>query len=92
MATGLPIVATRTGGNGELILDGVTGTLVQPADPDAIAGALMPYVDNGALRSDHGDAARARAVDRFSMSTMIENYRILYSTAGAAQATPSCVA
>ena len=92
MATGLPIVATRTGGNGELILDGVTGTLVQPADPDAIVGALMPYVDNGALRSDHGDAARARAVDRFSMSTMIENYRILYSTAGAAQATPSCVA
>jgi len=78
MATGLPVVATRTGGNPELIEDGMTGTLVPVGDPDAMAGAIEAYVRDPHLRARHGQAARRRAVERFDLGRMVEGYRDLY--------------
>ncbi|HXG03929.1 MAG TPA: glycosyltransferase, partial [Candidatus Binatia bacterium] len=49
MATGLPVVATRVGGNPELVEDGVTGRLVEPRRPEALAQALLDYLNDPVL-------------------------------------------
>lgn len=79
MATGLPVVATRVGGNPELVEDGETGTLVPPRDPDALARAIARYLDDDALRRVHGDAGRRRAVERFGLDRMCAEYARLYA-------------
>lgn len=78
MASGVPVVATATGGNRELVVPGVTGALVPPGDPDALASAIAPYLDNAALRALHGRNARERAVSQYSIDAMIDNYYRLY--------------
>ncbi|MCI0546160.1 MAG: glycosyltransferase [Candidatus Rokubacteria bacterium] len=83
MATGLPVVATRTGGNPELVEDGVTGRLVPVGDRVALADALDAYAGDGHLRTLHGKAARERAVTEFGLGRMVERYRALYQTLGA---------
>jgi glycosyltransferase involved in cell wall biosynthesis len=61
----LPVVATRIPGCVDAVNDGVTGTLVPPADPDALARALRRYLDDPALRRRHGEAARERVLAKF---------------------------
>src|SRR5262249_22925832 len=78
MATGLPIVATRVGGNPELVRDGVNGLLVPRQDPDALASALGAYLSDAQLRAAHGDASRRRAVESFGLDRMCEDYARLY--------------
>lgn len=75
MATGLPVVAGRVGGNPELVVDGVTGTLYEAGQLDA---AIERYLGDPARRADHGDAGRARAVGTFSLDGMIRAYMDLY--------------
>ena len=79
MASGLPLVATRTGGNPELIEDGVTGRLVPVGDTTSLADALTAYVTDGHLRTLHGKAGRHRAVEHFSLERMADQYRALYA-------------
>jgi sugar transferase (PEP-CTERM/EpsH1 system associated) len=78
MATGLPVVATRVGGNPELVLEGATGLLVPPSDPASLAGALARYAENPALAAAHGAAGRERAVAEFSLDRMVARYAALY--------------
>jgi sugar transferase (PEP-CTERM/EpsH1 system associated) len=78
MATGLPVVAGRVGGNPELVVDDVTGRLYDPADPNALEGALLPYLTDPALREAHGRAARDRVVQNFSLEAMVQRYLDLY--------------
>lgn len=78
MATGLPVVATRVGGNSELVQEGVTGQLVPPADPDAIANALLRYANNRELLRRHGTAARLRVKAEFRLDTMVWRYIDVY--------------
>ena len=78
MAAGLPIVATRVGGVGEVVVDGVTGTLVEPSNPVALAHALRGYVEDESRRGKRGDAGRQRVEQRFSLSAMLAGYTSLY--------------
>lgn len=78
MATGLPVVATRVGGNPEMVEDGRTGRLVPPVDPIALGAVLASYLNDDALRARHGTTARERAVDRFGLDGMVAAYRDLY--------------
>lgn len=78
MASGLPVVATATGGNLELVLDGVTGRLVPPGDVHALARALLPYAADAPLRRTHGAAARRRVEQEFSLERMLTDYEALY--------------
>lgn len=78
MASGLPVVATRVGGNVELVDDGVTGTLVAPDDAAPMAAALERYVDDPDARRSHGRQARAIAEQRFSLDAMTRAYDQLY--------------
>lgn len=78
MATGLPVIATRVGGNPELVQEGVTGRLVPPADPDALAQALLEYVRDADRRHAHGRAAREIIDRQFSILAMVQDYLSVY--------------
>lgn len=78
MASGLPIVATRVGGNPELVSDGITGCLVPANDPVVMATALQTYIESPVLRIKHGQAGRRRVVEEFSMAAMAERYLAVY--------------
>ena len=78
MASGVPVVATRVGGNQELVQDGVTGHLVSAENPDEMATALLSYLDNPEHRQAHGQAGRIRAEEFFSLNVMIQRYQAVY--------------
>lgn len=65
-AAGLPTVATRAGGIPEAVIDGETGILVPPGDPDAAAEAIAALATDRALRERLGSSARARVATDFS--------------------------
>lgn len=79
MACGLPVVATDVGGNAELVEHGVTGCLVNDFDAASMASAIDTYFSDRDRRTAHGQAARARAVARFSLTTMVASYESLYA-------------
>jgi sugar transferase (PEP-CTERM/EpsH1 system associated) len=78
MACGRCIVATRVGGNAELVQDGVSGTLVPARDADALCDAILRYFSDPALCAAHAAAARAKAVREFSLERMVAQYEALY--------------
>ncbi len=78
MATGIPVIATRVGGNAELIEDGVTGHLVPAADSASMAQAILNYFGDPMMARRHGGAARMAAVRNFSLDRMIGAYQSLY--------------
>lgn len=85
MASRLPVVATRVGGNPELIESGMTGVLVPRASSDALADALLHYFNHRATARRHAKAARQLVENRFSLSRMVHDYSSLYErTLGAA--------
>lgn len=69
MAVGAPVVGSRSAGIGEAVADGVTGFLVPPGDPAALATALKRLVGDPALRRAMGDAARQRQAREFDAIT-----------------------
>jgi sugar transferase (PEP-CTERM/EpsH1 system associated) len=81
MACGLPVVATRVGGNPELVEEGVTGTLVPSGNPEALAGALAAYIRDPDRRREEGAGARRRAEQRFSINAMVAGYLSAYDAA-----------
>ncbi|KFI22381.1 TIGR03088 family PEP-CTERM/XrtA system glycosyltransferase [Nitrosococcus oceani] len=80
MATGLPVVATRVGGNPELVIDTVTGYLVPSSDSEAMAKALERYAKNRKLAVEQGCEARRCIEERFGINAMVEQYAVLYDT------------
>ncbi len=78
MASGLPVVATRVGGNPEVIADGETGLLVPHSDPESFATALLALWQNPNERQRMGDRGRLRATEQFDVRRMIASYERLY--------------
>ena len=79
MASGLPVVATRVGGNAELMEEGLTGRLVPRADPEALATEILRYFDDPLLARRHGSAGRSLVEKRFSLELMVRRYDELYA-------------
>ena len=78
MATGLPVIATRVGGNSELVRDGLTGRLIEPRHPEALAEALTTYFDDPVRARAHVAAGRERALEEFGLERMLAAYVALY--------------
>jgi sugar transferase (PEP-CTERM/EpsH1 system associated) len=78
MATALPVVATRVGGNVELVEDGETGLLVEVRQREALVRALDCYLGDPGIARKHGAAARARAEREFGLARMLAGYGDLY--------------
>ena len=79
MVAGRPVVATRVGGNAELVVNGETGILVESKDFEALAAAICTLLGNRAMREEFGRKAVTRAQERFSARQMADNYRTLYN-------------
>jgi sugar transferase (PEP-CTERM/EpsH1 system associated) len=79
MASRLPVVATRVGGNPELVQDGTTGQLVEARDVAALTTAFAGYLDDSEMCVRHGAAGRIRTEKYFSLERMAADYAELYS-------------
>jgi glycosyltransferase involved in cell wall biosynthesis len=81
MARGLPVVATRVGGNPEVVVEGETGLLVPARDPAALAEAMLRLRRDGATAQRLGTAGRRRVEAHFDIRRMVANYESLYQVA-----------
>ena len=72
-AAGLPSIAGRGGGVSEAVVDEVTGFLVDPRDTSAITAAVLTLLQDTALRSRMGSAARTRVYEQFQWKSSIES-------------------
>jgi glycosyltransferase involved in cell wall biosynthesis len=79
MAFGVPVVATAAGGIPEAVTDGITGRLVPPRDPDALAAALVEALAHPAQRAEWGRAGRRRFEERFTADRMVEATLAVYA-------------
>lgn len=78
MASGLPVIASNTGGNGELVADHSNGFLFPVGDVTALTDGLRRYLSDAALRAAHGRESRKRSLAQFDLSMMAEKYAALY--------------
>ena len=72
MASSRPAVCTAVGGVPELLHDGVTGYLVPPRDPTALAERLSSLLESGQQRRQFGAAARARVEAEFTLERSVQ--------------------
>jgi glycosyltransferase involved in cell wall biosynthesis len=78
MAAARPVIGTRVGGLGELVLDGVTGLLVPPEDARALSVALTRLIGDPELCEKLSRAGRARLREGFLAEQMVDAYERLY--------------
>ena len=78
---GVPVVATRVGAVGDAVEDGVTGLLVPPEQPQALARAVLELLADETLRARMGAAGRDAAVKRFDAERVAEVYVQAYEAA-----------
>jgi glycosyltransferase involved in cell wall biosynthesis len=79
MATGLACVTTEVGsGTSWVVQDGVTGRVVPPRDPAALAAAIKPLIEDVALRKQFGQAGLRRARETFSVHHLVERVLGVY--------------
>ena len=78
MACGLPVIATAVDGTPEAVVEGETGFLVEPKDPEALKTALMALINNRGLRQEMGMKSRTRVEQYFSLERQIKEFIALY--------------
>lgn len=78
MASGLPVIATRTGGNVELVEEGHTGLLTPVGDVHKLALALIDFYKADDMRREYGKNARSLVERTFSLSSMAAAYSNVY--------------
>jgi glycosyltransferase involved in cell wall biosynthesis len=78
MAAGLPVIATRVGGNPEAIVDSETGWLVPPHSPDELAEKILDLLQNPEKAKNWGNAGRRRIQQHFSAEKMVGEHIKLY--------------
>lgn len=77
---GVPVVATDVGGMRELIANKISGRLVPPRDPSALAAALSEVIASETERKRFVTAARRHLEEEFSTERMLDTLRSAYAT------------
>jgi len=72
------VVATDVGGNAEAVEDGVSGIIVPPEDPPALAKAIADLLSDPARSEAMGAAGRAIVAKKFSLDAMMDSISSLY--------------
>lgn len=80
-ASGLPVVATKVGGNPEVVEDGVSGFLVADDDDEAVAARIEDLMSDTSLRLRLGQNGRRIAEARFSVEAMVRDMCNIYELA-----------
>jgi len=81
MAAGLPVVATRVGGNAEAVIDGVTGWLVPPRNHEEMAIKIVDLLSNPIRAKSWGKEGRRRIAGLFTIDRMVKKHLNLYGLA-----------
>jgi glycosyltransferase involved in cell wall biosynthesis len=89
MASGTPVVATKVGGAEEMIDDGISGALVPPSDPLALAAAIRRVLTAADAGAGMGAAARRRVEVEFTLAGMMNQYDALYTHEAALRGLPT---
>jgi glycosyltransferase involved in cell wall biosynthesis len=79
MAAGVPTVATRVGGVGEVLEDGKSGLLVPPGESHAVAESLVTLLEDRTLATEIGEFAREVVARRYSLEGMVQAYQEVYA-------------
>jgi len=83
MSYGIPAIGTRVGGIPDIIEDDVSGLLVPPADPQALAEAIERVARDPAYAQRLADAGRERLRTHFSWDVITKQWDAVYRTASA---------
>ncbi len=78
MSAGKPVIATKVGGNPELIQDGFNGLLVEKENYKQLENALQILINDPGKRTLMGSNGQARVRQEFSLPTMIERYETVF--------------
>ena len=78
MASGLPVIATDVGGNGELVVSERSGELVAAGDVEAMAQRIVAYARDPARATVAGGLGRVLVEQGFSLPAMVAQYQALY--------------
>jgi glycosyltransferase involved in cell wall biosynthesis len=78
MAFGKPVVGTCFGGTPEIVVDGETGYIANPLDPQGYAERLVRLLEDPVLRARMGEAGRRRVEERFSLARQAEEVEQVY--------------
>ncbi len=76
-----PVVATRVGGNPELVREGETGRLVESNHPAQLAAALLELISNEKQRNLLGENGRKTALEKYTVEKMVSDYQQFYINA-----------
>ncbi len=79
MLSGLPVVATDVGGNGELVVDGLTGYLCPWNDPSAMSDKIMGLIGDRDKMKRMGEHGREKMLKEFSVEKMVRRTEDIYS-------------
>jgi len=78
LGAGVPVVATRVGGNTEIVAEGITGFLVPPRDPVSLKQAICRLLTDPVLAARMGHAGQQRILRQFSVETTVRETETLY--------------
>jgi glycosyltransferase involved in cell wall biosynthesis len=80
LACKLPSVATKVGGILDIIIDGMSGLLVEPKDPEGLYNAIRWLFNNRAAAVSFGERGRATVQERFSIDVLVDSHLTLFCT------------
>jgi sugar transferase (PEP-CTERM/EpsH1 system associated) len=92
MATGLPVVATETGGNPEVVINGDSGLLFPVGDDSRLTEHLLALEARSEWRRQLGQRARRRVRAEFSIDSMVRKYEEVYESLEPAAAPVGAIA
>jgi len=78
MSAGVPVIASKVGGNPEIVVNGETGYLVPPQRPEELASRIIEFMSNQESSRLMGERGRERVAREFTTARMLERYQDLY--------------